>query len=105
MPADPFYTSASWRAIRKVVLKRDNHTCTKCGQSHNPPYTTTQLHVDHILPRKQYPNLALSLDNLRTLCLKCHSSEFTSFGRDARGLNKGPERKKVDYNGFPDDWQ
>lgn len=35
--------------------------------------TTTNLEVDHIKEVQYYPELALDLDNLRTLCKDCHN--------------------------------
>jgi 5-methylcytosine-specific restriction endonuclease McrA len=31
-----------------------------------------RINVDHIKPRKLFPHLALSLDNLQTLCSPCN---------------------------------
>jgi 5-methylcytosine-specific restriction endonuclease McrA len=49
------------------VLERDGHRRT------NPDCRSTQnLDVHHIIPKARWLNLALDLDNLNTLCEKCH---------------------------------
>lgn len=60
-----FYQSSTWRKIRAVVLKRDNYTCQKCGK-----YSKKRLLVHHVESYRFGKNN--SLDNLTTLCKKCH---------------------------------
>lgn len=62
-----------WLAIRTQVLKRDNYRCVNCGQ------TGTELHVHHIIPKSE--GGTDELDNLVTLCVKCHSVQ------DGKGHN------------------
>lgn len=52
--------------IQKQVFKRDNYTCQLCGVRGG------QLQVDHIQSWKDYIELRFSMDNCRTLCMKCH---------------------------------
>lgn len=54
-----------WETLKKRALKRDNYTCQECG-------STECLEVHHIKTRKNYPELAHNLDNLKTLCRTCH---------------------------------
>jgi hypothetical protein len=54
-----------WRERRKLTLERDNHECQDCGIDLN-------LHVHHIKPVKDYPELINSIDNCITLCADCH---------------------------------
>ena len=91
--ADPFYASSAWRNVRKIVLTRDHAFCAICRQ--NAP----RMQVDHIKPRKQYPELALDLNNLRTLCPSCHSRAATSLGRS----ENYKERPIIGADGFPKD--
>lgn len=58
-------------AVRTAVLKRDNYTCVNCGR------TGGELHVHHIVPRNE--GGTNNLDNLVTLCERCHSVQ------DAKG--------------------
>ena len=66
-----FYVSKEWLAIRKLALERDHHECVWCKEAGG--LTTHHLEVDHIKELQFYPELALDLDNLRTLCHDCHN--------------------------------
>ena len=58
--------------LREAVLRRDNYTCCKCGNSrYEEP--NLLLEVDHILPIKA-GGLTI-LDNLQTLCWRCNRSK------------------------------
>lgn len=67
--SDAFLDSYEWRKLRMEALKRDGARCACCGatRAHG-----VAMHVDHIKPRKLFPNLALSLDNLQVLCEACN---------------------------------
>lgn len=52
-----------WRA---GVFDRDGFICQLCGQ------VGGKLHADHIQSFARFPELRLSLDNGRTLCVECH---------------------------------
>ena len=67
--SDQFLGSYEWRRVRMEVLKRDGARCVCCGAT---PADGTKMHVDHIKPRKLFPSLALSLDNLQVLCEECN---------------------------------
>lgn len=56
----------NWEQIRKQVLERDGWKCTACGR-------TDHLHVHHIVPRSA--GGSDELDNLTTLCVRCHSNQ------------------------------
>ena len=92
---DPFYVSPQWKAIRLKALRRDDYRCQECdahclGKKRNKPTP----HVDHIIPRKESPKLALVLSNLRTLCASCHSKRSamarTDWDKPAIGLDGYP---------------
>ena len=58
-------STAQWRKLRLIVLKRDGYTCQRCGME--------ATHVDHIIPRKLMNGESVdSLDNLQALCKKCN---------------------------------
>lgn len=54
---------AKWRS---VVRERDGNRCTACGVSEH-------LHVHHVKPFSEFPELATMVDNGITLCEFCHS--------------------------------
>lgn len=61
-----YIKSSSWLRIRDIVLFRDNGKCAVCGSTNN-------LHIHH----KTYNNLfneEKHLDELITLCRKCHDN-------------------------------
>lgn len=53
-------------ALRQQVLKRDNYTCTRCGANGEK----REIETHHIIPVRK--GGTHSLDNVITLCLKCH---------------------------------
>lgn len=69
---DAFYNSSKWRNFRLKILKRDNYECLHCKARGLVTTTDKRLIVDHIKELKDYPELALDPDNLRTLCHACH---------------------------------
>src|SRR3990167_8832875 len=52
---------------KRKTLLRDDFTCKRCGLRNE-----LIMDVDHILPRRRFPELAYKLDNLMTLCPNCH---------------------------------
>lgn len=73
--SDPFYHSKEWKRIRKDVLARDGGMCQDCMDRMRAeigfrPRRATLVH--HIIPRSERPDLALVMDNLRSLCDSCH---------------------------------
>ena len=90
---DPFYTSKAWHRIRQKALMRDQHRCVNCGVSVRGK---GQARVDHILPRRKYPELALHLPNLRVLCLPCDNARHA---RDRAAHNE--EAVQIGLDGFP----
>ena len=76
--------SRRWRALRLEALRRDGFGCIQCG-------ARGRLEVDHIQPVRTRPDLAYSLENLQTLCPRCHSRKT----RIEVGMGKpNPERDK-----------
>ncbi|WP_407938551.1 HNH endonuclease [Niallia nealsonii] len=65
-----FYKSRAWKDLREVALRRDNYECQNCkGRGR---YHRAQC-VHHIKEVKPHPELALTLDNLMSLCNACHN--------------------------------
>lgn len=57
-----------WKALRQQALKRDGFRCVQCGEK-------VGLEIDHIESVRNRPDLAWSLENLQTLCRRCHTSK------------------------------
>lgn len=70
--ADGFLLSPEWRAIRKLALEKHGSCCLKCGRMGTPD---EPINVDHIKPRKFFPELALDLSNLQPLCWRCNKAK------------------------------
>ena len=51
--------------LRETVLTRDKGCCRRCGN-------TMQLAPSHIYPKGKYPRMEFDLDNVLTLCYRCH---------------------------------
>lgn len=67
--SDDFLQTYEWRRVRMEALKKYGRTCQCCGAS---PATGAVMNVDHIKPRRLFPQLALDLDNLQVLCHECN---------------------------------
>jgi 5-methylcytosine-specific restriction protein A len=74
-----FRKTPRWRKLRMMAIQRDKNMCVKCnrpmtgahtGESRTGP-TTAQ--VDHIIDRRERPDLTFVLENLESLCAACHS--------------------------------
>lgn len=60
--------SPEYRRFKRNVLTRDLKTCQTCGSKNN-------LHVHHIKPFANHPELRTKPSNGLTLCKKCHIKE------------------------------
>lgn len=63
-----FYHWPTWRRLRKLALQRDNYIC----QMREKDCTKIATTVHHIKPIEFYPELALELSNLMSVCWNCH---------------------------------
>jgi hypothetical protein len=66
---DAFLLSYEWRRLRMEVVKERGARCECCGAS---PRDGIVINVDHIKPRRKYPELALEKSNLQVLCDVCN---------------------------------
>lgn len=94
---DPFYRSSAWWKVRQKVMQRDRFTCTNCGADVRGK---GEGRVDHILPRKDRPDLALDEGNLRTLCVACDNARHHW---DRAAKKKAPV--PVPLSGLPPGWE
>lgn len=65
-----FYHSQAWRTLRRQALERDKHLCQICLQHNELTFADT---VHHIKPIRENDSEKLSLENLVTVCRKCHN--------------------------------
>ncbi len=64
-----FLQTFEWRRVRMLALKKYGARCQCCGAT---PATGAVMNVDHIKPRKLFPQLALDVNNLQVLCSDCN---------------------------------
>jgi len=76
--SDEFLRSFKWHEARFRILKKFKAECMLCRDR------TSRLHVDHILPRRTHPELALDLNNLQVLCESCNHGKGFKFTEDFR---------------------
>ena len=93
--SDSFLESYEWRKTRMQVLKRDGARCGCCGAT---PADGVRMHVDHIKPRKLYPELALDLNNLQVLCEVCNHGKGNWDHTDWRGKGAVVEMEEWQRN-------
>lgn len=67
--SNEFLQTYEWRVLRMQALKKYGAVCMCCGAS---PKTGAVMNVDHIKPRRFYPELALDLNNTQILCNPCN---------------------------------
>lgn len=66
---DDFLSTYQWRRLRMEVLIEQGRRCQCCGAT---PDNGVVMHVDHIKPRRLFPELALEKSNLQVLCEVCN---------------------------------
>jgi 5-methylcytosine-specific restriction endonuclease McrA len=67
-----FLDSAAWSRLRMEVLTHYGPRCMCCGAATRDGAV---MNVDHIKPRRKYPELALSFENLQVLCALCNKGK------------------------------
>ena len=73
---EPYY-GENWHDVRRSVLDRDDRTCQRCGISGTEYEKQHEMELDvhHERPIRTFddPKKANDMDNLLTLCRKCHN--------------------------------
>lgn len=64
---DKFLDTQAWRDLRAAFVEAHPY-CQHCY----PEQLVAAEDVDHILPRRTHPELALDWNNLQSLCKTCH---------------------------------
>ncbi|WP_130811415.1 HNH endonuclease [Olsenella sp. Marseille-P4559] len=68
-----FYHSAAWARARESALIRDNHLCQRCLKAGEITPATMVHHIQELTPDNiNDPNITCGLDNLVSLCDRCH---------------------------------
>lgn len=65
-----FFNSTRWKSLRNLALRRDDGICQECKRNGR---MATGNQIDHIKPRSKFPELAYEIENLQTLCARCHN--------------------------------
>lgn len=71
---------AAWESAKRQAHRRDGYKCVKCN-------STKQLEVHHIIPYRYTQDNRL--ENLITLCHKCHANE------ERKSLTYGAHKRKI----------
>ena len=93
-----FYRTKAWRRLRWSVLVRDNFRCVICGADVGSRYAAR---VDHILPMKSHPHLALDATNLRTLCAAHDNQAHREKPSGGKGGRIERFNTPIDIDGWP----
>lgn len=86
-----FYHSTAWKAARKARLEIDGGMCVECmaefyrGERRHPKRAVM---VHHVLPITERPDLALDLENMRSLCDMHHNREHPEKGGQGKAGRK-----------------
>lgn len=67
--SDGVLYTREWNALRRSVLDKYGARCMRCGRV---PRRRGDINVDHIRPRKFFPELAFEPSNLQVLCGACN---------------------------------
>ncbi len=76
--------SEAWELLRCAAIEVLGNHCAKCGERCGD--IPGLLHVDHVRPVCDYPELALDPDNVQILCADCNRIKGTTY-RDYRNHN------------------
>lgn len=72
-----FLRTFEWRTLRYDFLKGKKSRCEACGR--NPRDHSIVINVDHIYPRRKYPQWAMEARNLQMLCDDCNHGKANGF--------------------------
>ena len=84
-----FYHTTEWQRARGKALKRDHGMCQRCRREGWYTKATTVHHLKHL---RDAPELALTMENLESLCAACHEREHPERHRRRIANELIPER-------------
>lgn len=67
--SEMFQRTEQWKAVRQRAIDLHGPICMCCG-------STEEIQVDHIKPKSEHPELALTVDNLQILCWSCNRKKW-----------------------------
>lgn len=89
-----FYASPSGSYLHgklsEVLLTGQDNYCAYCREK---IYHNVNSNIEHILPRKGYPQFTFTLKNLSSICITCNAIKSS---KDYHGLDQG----NLDYGAF-----
>lgn len=85
----------TWIELKKRVYAVYGYRCMKCGTL---PKYKQHSNVDHIKPRKYYPELALEFDNMQVLCGRCNKEKGNGSAVDYRNMVQDASGEFSDHN-------
>ena len=89
-----FYQTKDWYRVRALILRRDAHRCVICSMNVRGKGLAR---VDHIKPLREAPELALDMNNLRTLCVSCDNKRHSEKRRTKN-------YQEISADGFAKGW-
>lgn len=78
---DGFLYTNEWKELKAKVHDTYGYTCMCCKKT---PKFTKNSNVDHIKPRRFFPDLSLCFDNLQVLCGSCNKRKGNKHFTDYR---------------------
>lgn len=88
----PLRNRSPWKQQKQKTLKRDNYICQLCGKT-KKENDNRELDVHHRVPFRYFKNYkdAHDLNNLITLCRKCHQIEERKIEINNIKIGKNPK--------------
>ena len=96
---NPFYGTNKWKQLSKIY-KINNPLCKMCSDI---GITRVVKYVDHIIPIEIDYSLRLDIDNLMSLCSKCHSHKTNRVDKQLLMGKDVLPMKGTTNNGLPTD--
>lgn len=91
MPKRRIPSETWYKNIRPIIWKRDGGKCVNCGEE----ISLSKCHIDHIVSGLKGDN---KLENLRTLCSRCHTLRLDF---NHRGMIQSAIKKNI----IPAEWR
>lgn len=84
-----FYHTGRWITKRRAILQRDHNQCQHCRAKGRYTKADTVHHLKHL---RDYPELALTDDNLISVCENCHENIYHPEKHKKKNKTVTPER-------------